>query len=730
MNQIKNKIEQILKEDTRLWVNQELNQTLLLDLVDKIDEKVIGLLLSDDETRSRFFIKILDSYVFKTNEFKFFMEENKVNNSFTAYKSRIGLTDGKRFLKDTNDVVLDFPYKDCILEGGQSNEDGMDSYYEWQETTYKDKLYENGNKIKDGKTNAKEIDVAGHYNLQKSKRNEVFFNQVLAKDEIDRLRDDKVLVNWKRFSANGECGVETIKRDSDATIKENLIIKGNNLLALHILKKQFAGKVKLIYIDPPYYFNAKKKEDTFIYNSNFKLSTWLTFMKNRLEVARDLLSSDGAIYVQISDDGVGMLQELLKNVFNTVNENNFINKITVKTKSPSGFASVNAGVFESAEYILSFAKNKKNWTYKPQFVKSEYDDNYKWYIKNKDDNCESWRIIDLFEYIAHINNFKNKQDAIKNLKENVFLTMVADFALEHAGCVCRYTEIGDDAAKEIVDARELSKCDLKIYQVKRSDHYNVYIYKGREIAFYLKKIRQIDGEMTPSIQLSNIWIDTPYEGIAREGGVKLKGGKKPEKLIRRIIEMSTNHGDIVLDYHLGSGTTAAVAHKMGRQYIGIEQMDYIEDLAVTRLKNVIGKVDEIKDLIESETKYKDFDNSGISKAVNWQGGGEFVYCELAKWNEQAKDQIQACTNLAQLIGLFDELYNRYFLNYNFKLKEFQDKVIHEDNFKNLALEQQKEMFLSMLDLNQMYVNKTEMSDSKYGLSASDISLTEQFYIKG
>ncbi|MGB4666486.1 MAG: site-specific DNA-methyltransferase, partial [Bacteroidales bacterium] len=216
MNNIKLKqiIIDVLKSDDRLWNEDktELNQTLLLDLVENIDEKLIELLLQEKELRDKFFVKIKDVYVFKTNDFRFFIEENKVDNSYTQYKNRIGLTDGKRFLKDTNDVVLNWPYKDCVLEGGQSTEEGSDTYFEYSEKTKQ-------------------------YETKQGKRKEIFFNQVLAADEIDRLFDPKALVNWKRYPKDGEQKVKEIKRDEDGTIKENLIIKGNNLLALHSLKK-------------------------------------------------------------------------------------------------------------------------------------------------------------------------------------------------------------------------------------------------------------------------------------------------------------------------------------------------------------------------------------------------------------------------------------------------------------------------------------------------------------
>jgi len=710
MNEIKKLIDKVLAVDKRIWVNRELNQTLLLDLVDKIDVNIIGLLLENEIIRATFFVKIRDNYVFKTNEFKFFMEENKVNNSFTTYKNRIGLTDGKRFLKDTNDVVLDFPYKDCILEGGQSNEDGQDSYYEYDETVTK--------------TNEKLGYKAGQYNLKKSKRNEVFFNKVLAKDEIDRLLDDKALVNWKRFTANGECNVGTIKRDDDGVIKENLIIKGNNLLALHSLKKQFAGKVKLIYIDPPY----NTGNDSFAYNDKFNHSTWLTFMKNRLEVARDLLRDDGVIFVQCDDNEQAYLKVLLDEIFS---KDNFELTIYVQVRFSNKTLNEDMDYQKLCEQIHVFTKTSQ---FKVNKTTMEYDlSKFRYQIIEKSNGvkeCIGGKEVVIFkpeEYEViqaepNLNNLKETwaTGSLANQGGSAaeFLKLHLEQRKNTDGLCVLYKVIGMGENGDGLGHRYITG-PRKITATKGKFYTGVPLeYKGKEIK-------------SKTMPIPN-FVDykEDFTNCRHEGGVALNGGKKPESLIQRIIEISTNEDDIVLDYHLGSGTTAAVAHKMGRQYIGIEQMDYIEDLAVTRLKNVIGKVDEVKDLIESETKYTEFDNSGISKAVNWQGGGEFIYCELAKWNEQAQEQILTCNSFTQLKELFDELYSRYFLNYNLKIKEFQEKVIKEPQFTALPLEQQKEMFLTMLDLNQMYVQKSEMADSKYGLSESDISLTELFYKKG
>ena len=555
---------------------------------------------------------------------------------------------------------MSWPYKDCILEGGQTKED--------------------------------------------SKRNEVFWNKILAPDEINRLTEPKVLTNFRRYDKEGKHSVESISKS------DNLIIKGNNLLALHSLKKTYAGKVKLIYIDPPYYFSQTKKEDTFAYNSNFKLSTWLTFMRNRLLVAKELLSNDGAIFVQISDDGVGELHLIMKEIFNEPGINNFINKIAVKTKSPSGFASVNAGVFETAEYILAFAKKKSIWKYNTQYIKSEYDSNYKWYIPNKSEPCKNWKIVDLFEYVANEKGYLNAIIAKKELSDYVFLQFISDFALKNSDCIFQSTAIGDDAGQNIVDVRELSKQNRDlVFEVKRENHYDVYVYNGREVAFYSKKIRIIDGEKVVSIQLSNIWIDTPYEGIAKEGNVTLKGGKKPEKLIRRIIDMASNEGDIILDYHLGSGTTAAVAHKTNRRYIGIEQLDYGDNDSVKRIHNVING-----------------DKTGISKLVNWEGGGSLVYCELAIANQKFADRIMVAGTTDQLSIVWTEMQKTGFLSW-----KVDPKTINENskNLGSLSVEDTQKFLIEALDKNLLYIPYSEINNQEFGISEEDKLLNAKFYGK-
>lgn len=668
MKQTKQLILKVLKNEARLWNEDktELNQTKLLDTLDNFGNKekdlyenIISLLLQEKELKDEFFIKIKDAYVFKTNDFRFFIEENKIDNSYTAYKNRIGLSDGKRFLKDTNDVVLDFPYKDCVLEGGQSSEEGLDTYFEYSE---KSEEYED----------------------KKSKRKEIFFNQVLAHDEIDRLFDKKALVNWKRHTKDGEKNVGEIKRDENGTIKENLIIKGNNLLALHSLKEQFAGKVKLIYIDPPY----NTGNDEFNYNDNFNHSTWLTFMKNRLEVAMELLRDDGVIFVQCDDNEQAYLKVLMDSIFGF----KFVNCIVVKVSPPNGvkISHANKKILKEKEYILVFGKSKISFN--PQYIEnSEWDSHYSYYIKNREQEINKWEVIKLSEKLKEL---KFKAD----IKDKKF----EKWAYENANSIFQTVSPPDKIKK---DKKYLVE---KIQKVEGLSGY--FAYNGKQVHFLSKNIKKtLDGNKFAKL-VCDFWSDISFNNLFQESVVVLKAGKKPEKLIQRIIEMNTTDNDIVLDYHLGSGTTCAVAHKMNRQYIGIEQLDYGENDSVVRLKDVING-----------------DQSGISKSINWQGGGDFVYCELAKWNETAQKQISDCKSLDELNKLFDEMYDKYFLNYNLKIKEFKEKVSKEEEFRKLSLDDQKKLFIAMLDNNQMYVNETEMEDKRYGISDLDQKTTSKFY---
>ncbi len=679
MENFKTKLYGLLKKDARLWNEEtkEFNETLLKDLVDKLDEKLIEILLSDKEAKEKFFIKIKDVVVLKQNELKFFIDENKLDNSYTQYQNKIGLRVGNQLLSERNEVVLDWPFKDCVLEGGMTKED--------------------------------------------QKRNEIFFNEVLAKDEIDRLEDPKALVNWKRYTTKGEEKVKELKRDKDGTIRENLIIKGNNLLALHSLKEQFTGKVKLIYIDPPYYFTGNKTSDSFAYNTNFKLSTWLVFMKDRLKIARDLLTNDGMIFIQISDEGLAYLKVLLDDIFHS---SNYVNTITVKAKASSGASGggEDKKMKKNSEFILFYCKNKDFFDYQPIYNATIIED----YIrKHKEESVGFYytRVlmdagkrkliteIDGIKVFEHTEfNFETVNNLIKN--ENLSVNDVYEKYFDKIFMVTNAQTSLLDKINGIIKGKNKLVSYEYIPKSGRDKGklVNKYIWNKTLVVWFADSAKKADGQVYKLEEIGSLWTDISWGRLDIEGDVSFKSGKKPEELIDRIVKLGLSDNDIILDYHLGSGTTCAVAHKLGFQYIGIEQLDYGEDDSITRLNNVLKG-----------------DSTGISERINWNGGGNFISVELAKWNEEAKEKILKAKSLSELEKLFDELYERYFFNYNVKTKEFNEKTIKEEGFKKLSLNEQKKLFVEMLDMNQIYVNFSERADKKYNLSKEDIALSEEFY---
>ncbi len=659
-NTFKDRLYKLLKKDSRLWDEgkKELNETLLKDLIDKLDEKLLELLLGDKKTKEEFFIKAKDVFVLKQNELKFFIDENKLDNSYTQYQNKIGLRAGNKLLSERNEIVLDWPFKDCILEGGMTKED--------------------------------------------QKRNEIFFNEVLAKDEIDRLFDPKVLINWKRYTAKGEEKVKELKRDKDGTIRENLIIKGNNLLALHSLKEQFAGKVKLIYIDPPY----NRKADSF-YNDEFKRSTWLTFMRNRLQVAKELLTNDGAIFIQIDDEQQSHLKVLCDEVFK---EENYEITFYIQVRYGEKTLSEKNDYQKLIEQILVY----KNPNFKPKKGTEEYTlEKFEFKITEKTDGKKiKLGNRDVFVFKPGEYDIEKVPFAIDALKETwasgTVLKANASGKYFNDYIGPRIKEDGLGVLYKIIGIGEDGLGYRYFTGPKREGATKGKFYSGVP-TIRVEELKN-GSSLKEKVILNYYNLADSFGNCRLEGGVELRSGKKPEELLKLILNLGVKPGDVVLDYFLGTGVTAAVAHKMGIQYIGIEQLDYGKDDSVVRLNNVLRG-----------------DVTGISEEMDWKGGGDFVCVELAKWNEEAKEKISKAKSLSELEELFDELYERYFLNYNVKTKEFKEKMIKEEEFKKLSLDKQKKLFVEMLDINQMYVNFSERADKKYDLSREDIRLSEQFY---
>ena len=659
-------LETVLKKDTRFF-SKDTNALLrnkVYESAVNMDAALIKLLLSNEETKKRFFtdvdgILIFDKVAFgwAVNNYQF------LPDSYTRFKNRIGLADSNGdLISASNDVVLSFPYKDCVLEGGQTKED--------------------------------------------QKRDEVFYNAVLAPDEVDRLLYPKVLVNAKRYTQKGAEEGITFKDD------DNLIIKGNNLLAISSLLKRFEGKIKCIYIDPPYNTGG----DSFGYNDRFNHSSWLTFMKNRLEISKKMLSSEGGIFVHIDYHELGYLLPLMDEIFG---KENCIQIITVKTSSPAGFKTVNPGPIEVTEYVLFYTRQKDKFNFKKIFVPTEYDGNYDLYIENIEDNPQNWRLEKLYNVIYKLNDIKigtTWQQSAKNAKEKwgnywkvIRDQQIAEFALKNADKIVSVRDPQDPSTglKALLEQSKTERDQIFVYSsTDRTE--DGYVLNGGALSFYSSKVKTIDGVLTSTELLTDLWTDISWDGIAKEGGVTLKKGKKPEKLIRRIIEITTdNNRDIFLDFFSGSGTTCAVAHKMRMRYIGIEQLNYLNNDSIVRLSNVING-----------------DNSGISKNINWQGGGSFVYCELAKCNQHFVDKALAVKNDKEAASLLEDVLKTGFISHKIFPKDISEAA---DDFAELALEDKKRFILELLDKNMLYVNLCDMNDNDFLINEADKKFTKSFY---
>jgi len=635
------------KEPDFITESGTIKKWVIIHKAENLDKELLELLIGEPELKAKFFKSAKGFLVFNQALFIQFLEQkNYLNESYTKYKNKVGLTIDGKYLKQDNKVALVWPFKDCVLEGGQSREE--------------------------------------------QKREEIFFNEVLAQDEINQLFEPKVLTNAKRYTKAGEQPFDRFNRDAEKnrkrglpenTITDNLIIRGNNLLALHTIKKEFAGKVKLIYIDPPY----NTGNDGFNYNDSFNRSTWLTFMKNRLEAARKLLKDDGSIFIQCDDNEQAYLKILSDEIFG---RDNYRETIVVKTSTPSGVNAVNVKrgerLFKIKEYLLFYSKNP-TYRFKPVYVKSRFNPNYRYEVKK---TGGKYIVRDLKK------TFKNPQE-------------FEDYALNNYEYIFSLEKNNKKAGEKVKKVIRESKNKKEVIEYINSKNQTVLVYNGGVFIPLKDRVVKDGTKNYFGTLISDLWDDEIFQTNQSEGGVKLPGGKKPEKLLKRIFELATDENDIVLDYHLGSGTTAAVAHKMNRQYIGIEQLDYGENDGVVRLNKVING-----------------DKTGISASVNWQGDGEFVYFELKKYNETFIDKIQQAGTTVALLEIWQQMKAHSFLNYNVDIKK-QDE--HTEEFKQLSIDAQKEHLVSLLNKNQLYVNLSSIDDKDFEITEMEKNVTLSFF---
>ena len=632
-----NLLENTLKKEPNFVTdNGELKKWVVLNKAKQYDKDVLKLLLSENELKEQFFIAIEDALVFNLNKFSHFLEQkDHLKDSFTKYKNKIGLVVDDKHLIKQNEVNLVWPYKDCILEGGQSFDD--------------------------------------------EDRDEIFFNQILAQDEISQLKEQKILTNAKRYSADSTSNIDKVNRLKNGLIDENIIIKGNNLLSLHSLKSEYAGKLDLIYIDPPY--NTGGNGDTFRYNNRFKRSTWLTFIKNRLDIAKELLKKDGALIVAIDENEQVHLGVLLKEMF----KHHEVHCITI-VHNPRGIQGTNFSyTHEYAFFVIPTGKKSiSNQIIEDSEIKFRgLRDNGGESLRTDAKNC-------FYPFI--INQKDNKiigfgdvcPDDFHTTNRNVIVDdLIYIYPVDNDG-VERKWRYAQQSAQKVLHLMKIVKVK-GVYDIQLGKDFRQYKtvwtgarYDSNEYGTKLLKSLVPDSEFSFPKSLWNVY-DCLYAVV----------GKNKEAL--------------VLDYHAGSGTTGHAVLEMNkrdggkRKFIMCEQMDYVETETCLRLKNLI-KRDELDD--------------------------DFLYFELKKYNQTFVEKIEEAKDTKSLLNIWEQMKEKSFLNYNIDIKA-QDENIEE--FKSFDLAKQKVLLVEILDKNQMYVNLSSMEDAEFEVTVEEKKITSDFY---
>lgn len=606
----------------KYFVGEELNRSKLSEDLRTYDDSLLKELFQTDFIKQHFIKEVAGQKLFQIEQLEESILYNDYwNTSYTKYENRIGLASKGKFLEDSQDIVLDFPFKDGVLTASMTKEDTEEGY------------------------------------------EDAFLNEVIEKDDIDQLFDKKIFVNSKRYDEDGESAVTDFNKD-----KDNLIIKGNNLLALYAIKEKYAGKVKVIYIDPPY----NTGNDYFNYNDKFNHSAWLTFMKNRIEVAHDLLSEEGTIWINFDDNENGYINLLMDSIFN---RNNYISDViwnhTKQSKNDERFFS------RHYNHLIVYAKNKN---FLPNFKAERTEKDNKAYKNPDNDSKGMWRSGDVRS---------------PNLRQTMKYSITSP-----SGNVIQPPDNGWRWSKETLEKKIAS---------------GEIIFKNDESGI-IRKIYLSDQEgRTPE----NLWYGED-SGTTREANSEIKAlfekkvfsTPKPERLLKKILSITTNESDLVLDFFMGSATTQAVAMKMNRRFVGIEQMDYINEVSVPRLQKVIAG-----------------EQGGISKEVNWQGGGSFVYTELMPKNMGYLQDIIHSKTLDELKVVYQRMLEGTdtMEPADISFRADLDKIDWLEGFN-----ENKRLLIKLLDKNGLYYNYSEIDDVNVRelISDNDYLFNKQFYKGG
>ena len=633
MQNLMKDLETLFQKEPSLLSDGEILKNAVIERALKMDAEFLALLMQSEPIKRHFFTDIEGTLVFDKVKFQEFVSNKAfLPDSYTAFKNRIGLMDGADYLKKSSDVVLAWPYKDCVLEGGMTKED--------------------------------------------KGRDEVFWNTTLAPDEISRLFEPKVLTGFERWDAEGvaEGKPKRVERIEDG---DNLLIKGNNLLVLYSLKARFAGKIDLIYIDPPY--NPPSQANTFLYNNRFNHSSWLTFMKNRLEAAKQLLTKDGSLIVAIDDNEFYFLGVMLDELF----PDHELHCITI-VHNPRGVQGTNFSyTHEYAFFVI------------PRGVKTLGD-------RKIDENEISW------------SNFRNwGTESLRSDAKNCFYSVKVK-----NGKIIGFGHVLDD---DIHPPQTVEHDDyIAVFPIDRRGVERKWRYALQsvdEIKHLLRAVPKNGGyeiEIGKDFELyRTVWQDTRYDAnvygtqLLKElvPGCKFSYPKSLWTVFDCLKTIVGNKKQArILDFVAGSGTTGHAVMELNkddggsRKFILVEQLDYIHDTTKKRLIEVLRRD---APLLENTT---------------------LVYAEMMQWNAALLERIRDAETQEDIAGVHELMKATSYLRYDVDLSLFDT-----DDFAALALEEQKKVLVDCLDMNNLYVNLGEIGDEAYCVSEEDLRLNRAFY---
>lgn len=662
-----------------------LKRNAVIEDLDNYDKDLMTAILSDDLLHKTYTSKVADVEIFEINKFVDMLKYKEYwTDSFTKFNNKIGLTAGGKYIDDSEDVVLDFPYKDTVLKAGMTKE---------------------------------EVEHGGD-------ADEPFLNETLAKPEIDELLEPKIFVNVTKYDTDGFHEVKSITDD------DNLVVKGNNLIALYSIKERFAGKIQLIYLDPPYNTGS----DSFAYNDRFNHATWLTFMKSRLEIARDLLSDTGYIVIQTDDNEQAYLKILMDSIFK---RENYINTVSILFKNIAGASGggEDKRLKKNIEYLTIFSKRYD--TAKTFNNVYDYTEIGK-LVSQMRENGVSWKytsvLIDPGKPVYIGSTTDSSGDEIKLYKrENPIIKSISQLIREDDITEAEaYSRYGDKAFQTTMPQSSIRPRVMEKYEELEGSLSNnlmsiTYVpktgkhkgqmyeqfYKGDKFRLFawLKDVSvEKEGKLYKAEKLGTYWNYVgATKNVNKEGGVSFPDGKKPEELLLKIIQLATDKNDLVMDMFLGSGSTAATAMKVGRRFVGTEQIDSQIELIERRLPKVISG-----------------DQTGISKDVNWQGGGSFIYAELMEKNQGYLKDIQNAKDINDLMSVYTRMKQNDDIDFRVDLDKFESslKAGELPSFSD-----RKKELIKIIDKNQLYYNYSNIDDAdvKDLISDSDYKFNKSFY---